>query len=171
MISICCLSRSVNDAGGSRLLKLFSSITFFYLGWGWGGNKQQKDIWGNPNSFWFLVSALSTDSFTLCESDSLINLRVGEKFLSAFRFVVGLKISHWTIWHFSYLNIYEWAKWTPPLRVTFVLKKKNALNPNTSGSGDTLMTSYSHNLTNKNVAIHVKFPLTQTLTCMIPHLC
>lgn len=59
MISICCLSRSVNDAGGSRLLKLFSSITFFYLGWGWGGQQTAKRHLGKSEQF--LVFSVSTE--------------------------------------------------------------------------------------------------------------
>lgn len=68
MISICCLSLSESDAGGSRVIKLFSYIKFFIFVCGGGGerNKHKKntkrDIWGIQTCFWFLVSKRSTDS-------------------------------------------------------------------------------------------------------------
>lgn len=44
MISICCLSLSESDAGGSRVIKLFSYIKFFIFVCGGGGerNKHKK---------------------------------------------------------------------------------------------------------------------------------
>lgn len=67
MISICCLSLSESDAGGSRVIKLFSYIKFFIFVCGGGGErnkhkkkkKHQKRHLGNPNLF--LVFSVKTE--------------------------------------------------------------------------------------------------------------
>lgn len=65
MISICCLSLSESDAGGSRVIKLFSYIKFFIFVCGGGGERNKhkkkhlKRHLGNPNLF--LVFSVKTE--------------------------------------------------------------------------------------------------------------